>query len=170
MLTIDVYHQQFTEAFAALQARAHDISPALHEIGYTLENMARGRFESQSDPLGHPWEPWKPSTVQSYPKDGHLRVLEQYGDMLGSLNYQADASNSSVRVGFGGEYATYHEWGTKHMERRGMLAVKPRHRRAGPRRCGNGHGHPAPASFHLIRFRRAHKKSRFPPAFSVLIL
>ena len=125
MLTIDVYHQQFTEAFAALRARAHNIAPALHEIGYTLENVARGRFESQSDPLGNPWAPWKPSTVQSYPKDGHRRVLERYGDMLGSLNYQADPSNSSVRVGFGVEYATYHEWGTKHMDRRGMLTANP---------------------------------------------
>ena len=125
MLTIDVYHQQFTEAFAALRARAHNIAPALHEIGYTLENAARSRFESQSDPLGHPWAPWQPSTASTYPKDGKRRVLERYGDMLGSLNYQVDASSSSVRVGFGVEYATYHEWGTKHMERRGMLTVNP---------------------------------------------
>ena len=111
MLTIDVYHQRFAVAFAALQVRAHDISPALHEIGYTLENVVRGRFESQSDPLGYPWALWKPSTVQSYPKDGHRRVLERYGDMLGSLNYQADASNSSVRVGFGG--------GVRHLSRMG---------------------------------------------------
>ena len=125
MLTIDVYHQQFTEAFAALQARLIDPSPALHEIGYTLENVARNRFESQSDPSGHHWAPWKPSTAQSYPEDGRRRVLERYGDMLGSLNYQVDASNSSVRVGFGVEYATYHEWGTKHMDRRGMLTANP---------------------------------------------
>lgn len=125
MLTIDVYSQQFSEPFAALQAKLGDLSPVLDEIGYTLENVVQGRFETQSDPSGHPWAPWKPSTVKSYPKDGNRRVLDRYGDMLGSLSYQADAATSIVMVGFGAEYAAYQEWGTKAMQRRGLLTDNP---------------------------------------------
>ena len=73
----------------------------------------------------HPWAPWKPSTAKSYPKDGNRRVLDRYGDMLGSLSYQADAATSSVMVGFGAEYAAYQEWGTKAMQRRGLLTDNP---------------------------------------------
>ena len=43
--------------------------------------------------------------------------------MLGSLNHKADAR--SVTVGFGSAVAAYHEWGTEHMERRGMLFADP---------------------------------------------
>ena len=43
--------------------------------------------------------------------------------MLGSLNWDADAT--SVRVGFGQPYATFHEFGTKHMPRRGLLFADP---------------------------------------------
>lgn len=39
--------------------------------------------------------------------------------MLEGLSSQADAS--SVRVGFDKGYATFHEFGTKHMPRRGLL-------------------------------------------------
>ena len=136
MLTIDIYHQQFTEAFSALRANLADLQPVLHDVGVGLEGRVSARFETRTDPLGHAWHPWAQSTIESYPfpgtreaarmgKPGNERLLDRYGDMLVSLNSQADASNSSVRVGFGVEYATYHEWGTKHMERRGMLTANP---------------------------------------------
>lgn len=43
--------------------------------------------------------------------------------MLRSLSYQVTAT--SVTVGFGQPVATYHEWGTKHMPRRGLLWADP---------------------------------------------
>ena len=67
MLTIDIYHQQFTEAFSALRANLADLQPVLHDIGVGLQGRVR------------------------------------------------------VRVGFDKPY----EWGTKHMERRGMLTANP---------------------------------------------
>ena len=43
--------------------------------------------------------------------------------MLAGLSSQADAT--SVRVGFDKGYATFHEFGTKHMPRRGLLFADP---------------------------------------------
>ena len=43
--------------------------------------------------------------------------------MLGSLSYQV--GQSSVTVGFGQDYAVFHEWGTKTMARRGLLMSDP---------------------------------------------
>ena len=61
--------------------------------------------------------------MESYPDDGNGRILDRYSDLMGSLSWDADAS--SVRVGFGQPYATYHEWGTRHMPRRGLLFDDP---------------------------------------------
>lgn len=127
MLTIDIYHQQFAEPFKKLQQQLNNLHPVLDEIGYSLENIVRGRFETQSDPLGHPWAAHKPSTAKSYPKDGNRRVLDRYGDMLGSLNYQINPASNTIQLGFGVDYAAYHEWGAdnKNMQRRGMLTANP---------------------------------------------
>ena len=89
----------------------------------SLESRVSGRFETRTDPGGQPWAPWLPSTQESYPENGNRRLLDRYGDMLASLNHQADAR--SVSVGFGSQVAAYHEWGTKHMVRRGMLLDDP---------------------------------------------
>ncbi|MDP2433100.1 MAG: phage virion morphogenesis protein, partial [Pseudomonadota bacterium] len=86
------------------------------------------RFEDAADPNGRLWQPhptrgypWEYD--KHYPKSGNRKLLDRTGDMLDSLNYQADGD--SVRVGFGLPYAAYHEWGTKHMQRRGLLYADP---------------------------------------------
>ena len=125
MLHIDIYHTQFSSLYAQLQGKLKDTTPVLEKIGEVLENKARARFETQTDPAGHPWAPWKPSTKENYPADGHNRILDRYGDMLDSLSYQVQPNNNSVRIGFGQPYAVYHEWGSKHMPRRGILTTNP---------------------------------------------
>ena len=123
MLTVTVVTQGVTEVLSRLAARLDDLSPAMASIGMEMESRISGRFETESDPFGHPWAPWAPSTVATYPKDGNRRILDRYGDMLASLNSQPEATK--VLVGFGKPYAAYSEWGTKHMPRRGMLMGDP---------------------------------------------
>jgi phage gpG-like protein len=43
--------------------------------------------------------------------------------MLDSLSHEP--TEDSVTVGFGIPYAAYHEWGTEHMPRRGLLTADP---------------------------------------------
>lgn len=123
MLTVTVDSAPVTEVLSKLLAKLGNLKPVMSGIGQELENRVSARFETETDPLGHHWAAWAPATQATYPKDGNRRILDRYGDMLASLNHRADSD--SVRVGFGQPYAAYHEWGTKHMPRRGMLMVDP---------------------------------------------
>ncbi|MBB4844987.1 phage gpG-like protein [Paucibacter oligotrophus] len=131
MLTVTVDSAPVAEVLSKLLGRLDDLTPAMASIGQELESRVSGRFETETDPLGHPWAPWAESTKESYPKDGNHRILDRYGDMLRSLNSRPD--KTSVRVGFGAvsskkgkdAYAVYHEWSTEHMPRRGLLMADP---------------------------------------------
>lgn len=123
MLTITVDDTAFRQHIARLQQRLGDLTPVLAGIGQELETRIHNRFEIRSDPEGQPWAPWAESTLATYPEDGNRRLLDRYGDMRGHLNWDADAT--SVRVGFVEPYATYHEFGTKKMPRRGLLFANP---------------------------------------------
>lgn len=123
MLTITVNDTASRAELARLYRRLGNLAPAMNSIGMELESRISGRFETRTDPSGRSWAPWAPSTVEYYPEDGNRRLLDRYGDMLLSLNHQA--TESSVRIGFGKAYAAFHEFGTKHMPRRGMLFANP---------------------------------------------
>lgn len=123
MLTITVDDTAFRQHLAALQERLGDLTQVMTGIGQELETRIANRFETAADPSGIPWAPWAKSTLKSYPPDGNHRLLNRTGDMLGHLNWAADAT--SVRVGFVELYATYHEFGTKKMPRRGLLFANP---------------------------------------------
>lgn len=123
MLTIAVNDQVWRDVVATLHNRLSDLTPVLAEIGMELESRVSSRFETRTDPDGMPWAPWAQSTVDYYPEDGNKRLLDRYGDMLASLSHKVNSD--SVSIGFGQPYATYHEWGTKHMPRRGLLMSDP---------------------------------------------
>lgn len=113
-----------------LQRGMNDLKPVMDSIGQELESRISGRFETETDPLGQSWEPWAPWTRENYPDDGNGRILDRYGDMLSSLTHAADSD--SVRVGFGDPKATFHEWGTWKMPRRGILFADPDEGELGP--------------------------------------
>lgn len=123
MLTISVNDAAFGSDLARLYKRLGDLTPVMSSIGMELESRISARFETRSDPNGASWAPWAPATVASYPDDGNRRLLDRYGKMLEGLSHKAD--NNSVRVGFDKFYATFHEFGTTHMPRRGLLFAEP---------------------------------------------
>lgn len=123
MITIEVDDHAFRGYLQALQQRLGDLSKPMAEIGGILENRVRQRFETETDPSGRAWAPWAESTRKSYPKNGHHRILDRYGDMIKDVNARSDAT--SVRVGFPEDYATFHEFGTQRMPRRQTLFNDP---------------------------------------------
>ena len=123
MITVTVDDKAFRSVLEQLYRGMGNLTPVMQSIGMELESRISGRFESRTDPNGSAWAPWAQSTVDGYPEGGNRRLLDRYGDMLASLNHQADAT--SVRVGFGKPYAAFHEWGTEHMPRRGLLFDDP---------------------------------------------
>jgi len=128
MITITVDDRHILAVLADLRGRMEDMTPAFDAIGMELEARISRRFEDTVDPNGKLWlphptrgYPWEYD--RHYPPDGNRRLLDRKGDLLDSLNYQAD--RDGVTVGFGVPYAAYHEWGTKHMQRRGFLFSDP---------------------------------------------
>lgn len=124
MISVQIDDTPFRDQIRLLSYRMRDLTPVLAGVGGALESNIRNRFESRTDPDGMPWAPWAQSTRDNYPDGAHARLLDRYGDMLGELSYQLDG-DASVRVGFGKDYATYHEWGTEYMPRRGLLMSDP---------------------------------------------
>jgi len=106
-----------------LGARIDDTAPLLDQIGMLMETRISSRFETMTDPGGAKWAAWAPTTKANYPDDAHGRLLDRYGDMLLSLTHTVDAQ--SVTIGFGQPHAAFHEFGTKHMKRRGLLFDNP---------------------------------------------
>ncbi len=123
MIEIQVNSRSAMDSLNELIRRGQNPSPVLDAIGQRMEERVSARFETQTDPTGQAWAALKPSTLKSYPKDGHGSLLDRYGDMLGSLSHQVDATG--VLVGFGEGRAIYHELGTRKMARRGMLLADP---------------------------------------------
>ncbi len=123
MITVDFNEQLLLNYLDHVLGRMAKPQPLLDAIGMRMEERVSMRFETESDPTGAEWAPWAPSTKARYPKDGHRHVLDRYGDMLRSLSHSA--TDQYVLVGFGEDYAVYHEYGTEHMSRRGLLTADP---------------------------------------------
>ncbi len=135
MLTIHQGRDDITPALRELLSKLADFTEPLKGIGQELESRISARFETQSDPSGSAWHPWSDSYESSYPwpdspaakkagKAGNGRILDRYGNMLASLNHQITSADT-VLVGFGSDYAIYHEHGTHKMPRRGIMFEDP---------------------------------------------
>lgn len=123
MIAATVNSAELDAVTRRLLARMGNLRPAMAGIGMEMENRIRNRADAKTDPSGAAWIGWADSTIRDYPADGNRRLLDRYGDMLGSLNYKATATD--VEVGFGQPYAVYHEYGTARMPRRGLIAGNP---------------------------------------------
>lgn len=121
--TIHIDDQTVIAFLDGLLKKANDLTPLMDGIGQRMETQISNRFETEADPMGVPWSPWAAETKATYPSDGNGLLLDRYGDLLISIGHEATAD--SVSYGFASPYAAYHEFGTKHMPRRGLLTADP---------------------------------------------
>lgn len=91
----------------AMAAQLADMTPVYKAIGRKLESNINLRFDTKTDPSGKPWAPWAESTKEARQSEGRGNLLEYTGRMRDSLTYVL--TSDSVEVGFGVEYAQYHE-------------------------------------------------------------
>ena len=122
-LTITVKDEFVLDVLNQLMQRMSDLTPVMTDIGAKMKARISNRFETETDPDGNPWAGWAPATIKTYPRNGNGTILDRYGDMLDHLNFEANAT--SVTIGFAEPYATYHEFGTQKMPRRGLLFSDP---------------------------------------------
>lgn len=132
-ITIQLDDRPLLDYLDDLLTRTGNLAPLMDQIGLEMEARVSGRFETRRDPNGKEWGKWEPTTEASYPFAGtpaasklgvgRGKLLERYGDLLDGLSHSADAN--STTIGFDVPYAAYHEFGTKHMSRRGLLTADP---------------------------------------------
>ena len=122
-LSITVDTTSVVDYLDRFAARISDTRPLLEDIGQLMETRISNRFETKTDPSGRAWAPWAESTKASYPSDAHGSLLDRYGDLLGGRSHAV--IGDAVEIGFDRKYAAYHEFGTKHMPRRGLLSEDP---------------------------------------------
>lgn len=129
MIEVTTDTSAFQSDLQQLQRRLGNLRPVLQDIGAVLENKIRDRRETLSDPNGQRWAAWAASTVATYPEGGRGKLLDRTGAMWDRTGpqwqVQGMASDLVLRVGFDKAYATYHEFGTRHMPRRGLLFADP---------------------------------------------
>lgn len=128
MIEVTTNTAAFDSALQQLQRRLGSLSKPMQEIGAALETAIGNRRETGTDPNGRRWAAWSASYAASYhiKRKGETgaprgRVLERTGDMWEGL--VSNATDDSVRVGFGQTYASFHEVGvpSRNMPRRGLL-------------------------------------------------
>lgn len=95
----------------AMRAQLSSMEPVYKAIGTKLESNINLRFDTKTDPAGKAWAPWSEYTKKKREKQKRGTLLEFTGRMRDSLTFIAD--NEGVEVGFGLEYAKYHEGLTK---------------------------------------------------------
>jgi phage virion morphogenesis protein len=117
MLEITVDDRALVAALQRLQQRMGNLRPVMRGIATELEARVEQRFELEVDPNGRRWKELHPETIKR--KKRKTAILYDSGDMQGSLT--SAAGPTWAQVGFGQPYAAYHEWGTRHMPRRGLL-------------------------------------------------
>ncbi|MFZ4790366.1 MAG: phage virion morphogenesis protein [Candidatus Competibacteraceae bacterium] len=74
-------------AFEGLQARLADLTPVFQDIGESMLNRTRERFNSQTAPDGTPWKALSPAYAL-IKKRNVAQILTLYGHLRGTLNYQ----------------------------------------------------------------------------------
>lgn len=123
VMHINVTHDiaLLNEQLKALNERLKgDLTPVMDNIGAILENGARKRFESKTDPKGKAWEGYKEGSRNAKRKKSEQLLIEGR-HLLDSLTYHA--SSQSVAVGVSMFYGKYHQLGTNHLPARPFLGI-----------------------------------------------
>lgn len=91
-----------------LAAKLADLTPFFNDVGETLLNSTRARFQSQTAPDGTPWAPLAPAYAARKPRH-KTKPLTLSGVLRGTLVKKAD--QNSLRIGTPMIYGAVHQFG-----------------------------------------------------------
>lgn len=109
MIEIELQATAVQQALQSLARAAQNLRPALADMGESLINSTRRRFDSASGPDGAPWAANSPVTLLR--KRGTRPLTGETGLLGTEIHYQA--SQSVLRVGSPKEYAAMQHFGGK---------------------------------------------------------
>ena len=108
-------------------------------ISQRLTERIELRYTTKTDPNGQKWAPIRPSTLESLLRRASLSgngsipgsLLDRHNPGMRSSLTRAKIGNDWL-VGFSRPYAIHHEFGTKYMERRGLIFSDPEQGKLSP--------------------------------------
>lgn len=106
-IRVDVHDLDIGALLQSMHAQLRDMTPVNRAIGGVLERNVNLGFDTKTDPGGRAWAAWAQSARAARLREGRGNLLEYTGRMRDSLTHLADARG--VEVGFGVNYARYHE-------------------------------------------------------------
>ena len=106
-LTVKVEDKGVSLALQRMSTLLRDMTPVFAAIGSRIERNVNIRFDTKTAPDGKQWAMWSPETADDRAKSGRGTLLEYTGRMRDSLTFSA--TSKSVDIGFGVDYAQYHE-------------------------------------------------------------
>lgn len=99
-------------ALQNLERAAGDLRPALQDIGETLTESTKRRFETKTGPDGAPWAPNRPATIE---RKGRDWPLTGHGTLMDTIHWQLQGHNA-VAIGSPMEYAAMQQFGGSRAE------------------------------------------------------
>jgi len=104
---VEIVDAQISAAFAQLQERLTDLSPAMRAISLDLVGGVEDAFAREADPVtGEPWDPLSPLTIRRREMEGRWpgKILQQTGRLAASITpshsgTEAAAGTNDVRAG-----------------------------------------------------------------------
>jgi phage virion morphogenesis protein len=106
-LTVSLDDKQLRRSLGRVAALAQRPEALLKRIGMGLAATSAERFETQTDPWGHPWAELSPAYAAIKTRGG--RILTASGMLHQSLHYVV--SGRQVQVGSNLVYAAVHQFG-----------------------------------------------------------
>jgi phage virion morphogenesis protein len=126
-ITASFDDKDLVRGLRALRAMAIDSVPLMRAIGVALVETTQARFDTATDPSGHPWKALNPAYAALKRGPGILRESGMRGGLQGSITFRA--ARGQVEVGTNKVYGAVHQFGA---------TIKPKNAKALVFRLGAG--------------------------------
>jgi phage virion morphogenesis protein len=125
MINVEVVDdKRIVQSLQRAAAKLTNTGPLMQQVGARLETNMRQRFDTKTDPAGRRWADIKDITRVIYRaihgKELGGSLMERSGHLRNSIESHV-LGESAVEIGPSAPYASYHEYGTKRMVRRGLV-------------------------------------------------